>query len=141
MGALLIACNDEPTFPDPGLDTTRDVYDTVRRDTIDTYYIEMHVKTMYPVKKIEILNGLNYQLIEEINQYNGQKDFMFRHPIDLKPINLDKDTTMNYIVKVVDKDDRSYNKAFAFDSSVVSPTIPPIFNASTTSVLPSAAPT
>lgn len=113
MGALLIACNDEPTFPDPGLDTTRDVYDTVRRDTIDTYYIEMHVKTMYPVKKIEILNGLNYQLIEEINQYNGQRDFMFRHPIDLKPINLDKDTTMNYIVKVVDKDDRSYNKAFA----------------------------
>lgn len=110
---LCIACNDEPVFPDPGLDTSKDVRDTVRRDTIDTYFLEMQVKTGNGVKSIEILNGLNYQLIEEVNQYNGQKDFLFRYPIELSQINSERDTTLHYIVKVIDNDNRSYNKAFA----------------------------
>lgn len=110
---LFMACNDEPAFPDPGLDTIRDVRDTVRRDTLDTYFLEMHVNTQNGVQTIQILNGLNYRLEDEVSEYNGQKDFLFRYPVDLTRIDLENDTTLHYIVKVIDNDNRSYNKAFA----------------------------
>lgn len=110
--SVLFSCNNEPVFPDPGFDTVSDVKDTVRRDTIDTYYLEMRIKAPNGVSMIQILNGLSYKELNRLDQYNGKKDFVLRYPVDLRGIT-EKDTTMNFIIKVVDNDMRSYNKAFA----------------------------
>lgn len=112
LAVLLAACNDEPEFPDPGLDATSNVCDTVRRDTIDVYYLEMRVKAPNGVNTVQILNGMNYKELERLDNYAGQTDFLLRYPVDLKGLP-DYDTTMNYIVKVIDNNMRSYNKGFS----------------------------
>ncbi|MFR5658443.1 MAG: hypothetical protein ACLUDU_10935, partial [Butyricimonas faecihominis] len=105
------ACLDEPEFPDPGLDATKSSIDTVRRDTIDTYWIAMNITAPNGIERIQVLNGRNYQVIEEFSsEYRGQKDVQFEYPVDLTSINVD--TTLQYIVKVVDQRMRSYNKGF-----------------------------
>ena len=105
------ACSDEPEFPDPGLDATKSSIDTVRRDTIDTYWIAMNIAAPNGIDRIQVLNGRNYQVIEEFaSEYRGQKDVQFEYPVDLTSINVD--TTLQYIVKVIDQKMRSYNKGF-----------------------------
>lgn len=113
FGALW-ACNDEPEFPDPGLDTTRTSIDTVRRDTIDTYRISMNISAPNGVEKIEVLNGRNYGVIQEFtDDYRGKKEFTFDYDVDLRGIV--NDTTLLYIVKVIDRNMRSYNKGFTLN--------------------------
>lgn len=112
LGLSMAACNDTPTFPDPGLDSTRSAFDTVRRDTIDTYYLEMNVKAPNGIYSIQILDGLTYKEIDRLDEYNGKTNFLLRYPIDLSDIT-DEDKTLKYIVKVIDNDMRSYNKAFS----------------------------
>lgn len=106
------ACSSEPVFPDPGLDQTKDVKDTVRRDTIETYYLTMKAKVPNKVHSILILDGINYEEIERVDDYNGQSEFLLSYPVDLKHIT-DKEKTMHFIVKVIDQDMRSYNKGFS----------------------------
>lgn len=106
----LWACNDEPEFPDPGLDATRTSIDTVRRDTIDEYLISMNISAPNGVDKIQVLNGRNYEVIEEFSEYYGQKELTFDYVVDLREI--ETDTTLLYIVKVIDQSARSYNKGF-----------------------------
>ena len=111
LAGMMWACNDEPTFPDPGLDATRASIDTVRRDTIDYYQISMDISAPNGVEKIQVLNGRDYTVIEEFaDEYYGQKDFTFVYDVDLREIVTD--TTLLYIVKVIDRDMRSYNKGF-----------------------------
>ena len=113
FGALW-ACSDEPEFPDPGLDTTRTSIDTVRRDTIDTYRISMNISAPNGVEKIEVLNGRNYSVIQEFtDEYRGKKEFTFDYDVDLREIV--NDTTLLYIVKVIDRNMRSYNKGFTLN--------------------------
>ena len=105
------ACSDEPTFPDPGLDATRTSIDTVRRDTIDHYLISMDISAPNGVEKIQVLNGRDYSVIEEFSDgYYGQTELTFVYDVDLREIVTD--TTLLYIVKVIDQDMRSYNKGF-----------------------------
>ena len=111
---VLWACSDEPGFPDPGLDTTRASVDTVRRDTIDTYRISMDISAPNGVEKIQVLNGRNYSVIQEFaDEYCGRKEFTFDYDVDLREIV--NDTTLLYIVKVIDRNMRSYNKGFTLN--------------------------
>ena len=111
---VLWACSDEPGFPDPGLDTTRASVDTVRRDTIDTYRISMDISAPNGVEKIQVLNGRNYSVIQEYaDEYCGRKEFTFDYDVDLREIV--NDTTLLYIVKVIDRNMRSYNKGFTLN--------------------------
>ena len=108
---ILWACGDDPAFPDPGLDNTRTSVDTVRVDTIERYLISMRVQAPNGVENIQVLNGRNYEVVEEFpDLYDGQTDFVFEYSIDLTHITVD--TTLHYVVKVLDKDMRSYNKGF-----------------------------
>lgn len=105
------ACNDEPEFPDPGLDATRSSIDTVRRDTIDRYVISMDISAPNGVESIQVLNGRNYEIIDEFTEeYRGMTEFTFDYIVDLTEIVVD--TTLQYIVKVIDQNMRSYNKGF-----------------------------
>ncbi|MCG8580497.1 MAG: hypothetical protein MI866_11295 [Bacteroidales bacterium] len=108
------ACQKEPTFPDPGFDTTSDVNVTVRRDTIDHYYLKADMKVPNGIRTIEILNGQTYEVVEEISDYNGQKDINFEYKVDLTSITT-RDTTLYYTVRVLDKDLRTFNKAFSIE--------------------------
>lgn len=109
----LWACSDEPEFPDPGLDATRTTIDTVRRDTMDSYLISMDISAPNGVDKIQLLNGRNYNVLEEFTEYGGQKNFTFEYNVDLREIV--NDTTLLYIVKVIDRNMRSYNKGFTLN--------------------------
>ncbi|WP_430815147.1 hypothetical protein [Carboxylicivirga sp. RSCT41] len=111
---ILYACQEDPAFPDPGFDTTSDVSVTVRRDTIDHYYIKGDMKVPNGVNKIEILNGLTYEVIDEVPDYNGQQIFQFEYKVDLTAIT-DSDSTLYYTVKIIDNDLRTYNKAFSIE--------------------------
>lgn len=111
MAVCFVACSDEPEFPDPGLDTTRTSIDTVRRDTIDYYRISMNITAPNGIERIQVLNGRNYDVIQEfVEEYHGMKDFTFEYDVDLREIV--NDTTLLYIVKVIDQNMRSYNKGF-----------------------------
>ena len=108
------ACSDEPEFPDPGLDSTRTAVDTIRLDTIETYLISMNVEAPNGVEKIQLLNGRNYEVLEEFSEeYRGKKNFVFEYSVDLTSIKVD--TTLLYIVKVIDQEMRSYNKGFTLN--------------------------
>lgn len=110
----LWACSDEPEFPDPGLDSTRTSIDTVRRDTVDSYLISMDISAPNGVECIQVLNGRNYEVIKEFTrEYYGKKNFTFEYDVDLREIV--NDTTLLYIVKVIDRNMRSYNKGFTLN--------------------------
>ena len=110
LSALVWSCSSEPEFPDPGFDKTRTAVDTVRRDTIDIYTLKMDISAPNGVKTMQILNGRDYTLVDEVSKFNGQTDFTFEYDIDLTAIN--QDTIIQYVVKVVDNSMRSYNKGF-----------------------------
>ena len=115
--ALLIvvstSCSKTPMFPDPGIDDRMDLRDTVRRDTIDTYILEMNITAPNGVKIIQVLNGHNYDLVEDISDdYSGQTDFKLRYKIDLTHID-SEDEKFTYIIKVVDNENRSFNRGFS----------------------------
>lgn len=112
--SIFWACSDEPEFPDPGLDSTRTSVDTVRLDTMEAYLISMNVEAPNGVEKIQLLNGRNYEVLEEFSEeYKGKKNFVFEYSVDLT--NIKVDTTLLYIVKVIDQDMRSYNKGFTLN--------------------------
>lgn len=60
------------------------------------------------VKEILLLDALDYSLLETINEYNNKTKFDFNYRVDLT--SFDKDTVLNYIIKVTDKDARSFNR-------------------------------
>ncbi len=103
----LVACQDDPEFPDPGFEIS-DKNVVVRRDTINTYHVSFEMNVPNGTNKIQILNGIDYSLIEEKADYNGLTKFIFEYDIDLTPF--EKDTTLNYIFRAVDNYERSINK-------------------------------
>ncbi|WP_066220081.1 hypothetical protein [Formosa haliotis] len=104
---LFQACQDDPEFPDPGFELT-DQRVEVRRDTVDFYNVHMTMKVPNKVEHIEVLDGLDYELLETINEYDGQTNFDFDYLVDLTEI--DTDSVLNYIIKVTDQDNRSFNR-------------------------------
>lgn len=107
-----VACTKEPEFPDPGLDSRLSLNDTVRRDTMDFYRLTMGVDAPNGLEKILLLDAHNYSELEDITgQFKGKTKFDFTHEFDIRPIL--RDTTIRYIIKVIDKNSRSYNKAIS----------------------------
>ena len=101
------ACQSDPEFPDPGFEIG-DKRVEVRRDTADYYDIKVKgMSVPNKVERIEILNAMDYSVIETINDYNGKTNFDFVYRVDLT--DYDTDTVLNYIIKVVDQDKRSTN--------------------------------
>ncbi len=108
VGALSFqSCQDDPAFPDPGFEIG-DQRVEVRRDTADYYDITMAMEVPNGVKVINLINAVDYTVLEEINEYNGKKNFTFTYRVDLTEF--ENDTILNYIVKVVDNDSRSFNQ-------------------------------
>jgi len=101
------SCQDDPVFPDPGFDIA-DQRVEVRRDTADYYNISMEMEVPNGVKVIELINAVDYTILEEINEFNGLRDFLFTYEVDLTQF--ETDTVLNYIVKVIDNDSRSFNQ-------------------------------
>ncbi len=103
------ACQDDPVFPDPGFELEdQDV--AVRRDTADIYRVSMEMDVPNGVDYIEVLNATNYELVETVDLYDGQKNFIFNYDIDLTAF--ENDTVLYYIFKVMDNDSRSTNRGF-----------------------------
>ncbi|WP_163710054.1 hypothetical protein [Mangrovibacterium lignilyticum] len=108
LGVLaLVACKEDYEFPDPGFEI-QDQDIELRRDTIDIYRVEIEMNVPNGLNKIEVLDGHDYSLIDEVNEYGGQTKFLFEYDIDLTPF--DNDTVLNYIIRAVDNDGRSINK-------------------------------
>lgn len=108
LAGTLFACQDIPAFPDPGFDFISDKTVEVRRDTADSYEIVMRMNVPNGVDRIELLNGMNYELIESFAEYKGKDRFEFKYRVDFSNINVD--TTLNFIIKVIDLDARSFNR-------------------------------
>ncbi len=106
---LFTACQDDPTFPDPGFEL-EDQEVEVRRDTADYYNVSMQMDVPNGVDYIEVLNATNYELIETVEDYSGKTKFVFNYDIDLR--SFEKDTVLYYLFKVTDKDSRSTNRGF-----------------------------
>ncbi len=114
--ALIVAlgsCKKDVTFPDPGFDALVDQKVDIRRDTADFYQILLKVDAPNGIETIELLDGMKYTSLESFPEYNGKKDFQFEYKVDLSSINTD--TTLYYIIKIIDKDLRSINKGFVIN--------------------------
>lgn len=113
VGALALqSCQDDPAFPDPGF-SIADQRVEVRRDTADYYNIAVDMEVPNGVKTIELIDGIDYSVLEDIEEYNGYTNFTFEYLIDLTAF--EEDTVLNYIVKVTDNDLRSFNQGIRID--------------------------
>lgn len=109
--AGIISCHDDVTIPDPGFDMSETVIDTLRRDTGSVYRVSFNVKAPNGVEFIQILNGRTYDVIEELDEYSGRKNFRFTHDFDLSVCDPESDSTFIYNIKIRTKDSRGYNKS------------------------------
>ncbi|WMI66021.1 hypothetical protein RBH94_02410 [Aestuariibaculum sp. YM273] len=110
--SLMMSCNNDIVFPDPGFELS-DKRVSVRRDTADYYDIKFKMNVPNKVAKIEILEARNYEVMDEVTEYNGKTNFSFNYRVDLTPY--EKDTSLVYIIKVTDKDERSVNTGMRID--------------------------
>lgn len=108
----LQSCQQDPAFPDPGFDIG-DQRVTVRKDTTDHYDIAAKMNVPNGVKNIQLIDGVSYKLLNDIHDYDGQKSFNFKYRVDLA--SFEKDTVLNYVIKVIDKDNRSFNRGIRID--------------------------
>ncbi|WP_053975847.1 hypothetical protein [Mangrovimonas xylaniphaga] len=113
IGLLLFqACQNDPEFPDPGFEI-EDQRVEVRRDTADYYDINIKMNVPNGVETIDILNATDYSILDIVDGYSGKTKFDFNYRVDLTPF--ETDTVLNYIIKVVDKDQRSFNQGIRID--------------------------
>ncbi|SFT12710.1 hypothetical protein SAMN04487906_3104 [Zhouia amylolytica] len=108
----LQSCESDPVFPDPGFEL-EDTRVEIRRDTADFYDINLKMDVPNGVSSINILDATNYEVLEKIDEYNGRTKFDFQYRVDLT--SFEKDTVLNYLVKVTDADDRSFNRGIRID--------------------------
>lgn len=111
IAASLVACHKEVMIPDPGFDMSETVLDTVRRDTASIYSIAFNVKAPNGVDYIEVLNGRNFEKIQDFPEYSGKTNFEFSHVFDLSNCDPEKDSLFIYNIKIRTKDGRGYNKS------------------------------
>lgn len=110
--SLFVACNSDPVFPDPGFDMLSDKNFTVRRDTAEEFMIKLNVKAPAGINVIQILDGRTFNVLEELTEYRGQKDFLFQHALSFEGIDKNKDSVLIYNVRIVTNDERAYNSSF-----------------------------
>lgn len=109
---FIVACADDPEFPDPGFDMMIDKNFTVRRDTTESFMLRLNVKAPGGVNTIQILEGRTYKVLEELTQYRGQEDFTLRHELSFDKIDKNRDSVLIYMVRVVTNDNRAFNSSF-----------------------------
>lgn len=109
---LVWGCQDDMRFPDPGFDLMTGKNITIRRDTADSYVISLKVNAPAGIDVIQILDGRNYQVLEELPEYKGKKEFQFQHAISFKEIPNTQDSVLMRMVRIVTLDTRAYNSSF-----------------------------
>ena len=110
--SLFVACSSDPVFPDPGFDMLSDKNFTVRRDTADKFTLKLNVKAPAGIDVIQILNGRTFEVMEELTEYRGQKEFVFQHSLSFEGIDKGCDSVLIYNVRIVTNDSRAYNSSF-----------------------------
>lgn len=111
LASCLFSCHKEITIPDPGFDMSETVLDTVRRDTTDVYRIAFNVKAPNGVRYIQLLNGRNFEVMQEFDEYAGQTNFEFRHEFNYSSTDPEIDSLFIYNIKIRTNDNRGYNKS------------------------------
>lgn len=112
---LLAGCASDPVFPDPGFDLLTDKKIVIRRDTADSYTIALNVKAPAGIDNIQILNGRTFDVLEELPQYKGKKDFLFNYRLNFDGIDKNRDTVLIYNVRIQTLDERAFNSSFKID--------------------------
>lgn len=111
LASCLFSCHKEITIPDPGFDMSETVLDTVRRDTTSVYRLAFNVKAPNGVRFIQLLNGRNFEVLQEFDEYAGKTNFEFKHEFDFNSIDPEKDSIFIYNIKIRTNDNRGYNKS------------------------------
>lgn len=111
LATCLFSCHREFEIPDPGFDMSETVLDTVYRDTSSVYRLSFNVKAPNGVRYIQLLNGRNYDVIQEFDEYVDQKNFEFKHVFDLSSVDPEMDSIFIYNIKIRTNDNRGYNKS------------------------------
>jgi len=109
---FLTGCKNEVIFPDPGFDLVTNKNVSVRRDTADKYDIILNVSAPAGVDVIQILDGRTFDVLEELTQYRGQKQFPFTYEVKLNHLNKERDTVLIYNVRIRGTDNRGFNSSF-----------------------------
>lgn len=112
---LFAACKEDILFPNPGLDQYAATNVKLRRDTADSYTIKMHVSAEAGVEYIRLLNGRDFSVIREFEEYRGSKYFDFEYVFDFAGIPETVDTTLIYTLQVRARDNRGSNKSVKID--------------------------
>ncbi|MFR3328588.1 MAG: hypothetical protein ACLTSL_00195 [Odoribacter splanchnicus] len=110
---VILACQNEPEFPDPKFDSNETRTYDVRRDTAEVVHLKCFIDVPNGIDQIEIIEGHTYEVLEVLEQYRGLKQVEFDYPVDISDIV--QDTTLAFIVKVRDVKLRSYNKPFVIN--------------------------
>jgi len=111
LSICLFSCHKELVIPDPGFDMSETVQDSIRRDTSSVYHIAFNVKAPNGVRSIQLLNGRNFEVIKEFDQYTNQKNFEFNYDFDFSNIDAEQDSMFIYNIKIRTNDNRGYNKS------------------------------
>ena len=111
IASCLFSCHKEIVIPDPGFDMSETVLDTVYRDTTQVYRLSFNVKAPNGVRFIQLLNGRNFEVMQEFDEYVNQTNFEFKHQFDFSSCDPEKDSIFVYNIKIRTNDNRGYNKS------------------------------
>lgn len=111
LATCLFSCHKEIVIPDPGFDMSETVLDTILRDTTSVYRVAFNVKAPNGVRFIQLLNGRNFEVLQEFDEYVGQTNFEFKHEFDFSSCDPERDSIFVYNVKIRTNDNRGYNKS------------------------------
>lgn len=111
LASCLFSCHKDITIPDPGFDMSETVLDTVYRDTTQVYRLAFNVKAPNGVRFIQLLNGRNFDVVQEFDEYANQTNFEFKHEFDFSSVDPERDSIFIYNIKIRTNDNRGYNKS------------------------------
>ena len=111
IATCLFSCHKDIVIPDPGFDMSETVLDTILRDTTSVYRLAFNVKAPNGVRFIQLLNGRNFDVLQEFDEYNGQTNFEFKHEFNFDSCDPEKDSIFIYNIKIRTNDNRGYNKS------------------------------
>ncbi|MEG2556232.1 MAG: hypothetical protein RSA53_09090 [Odoribacter sp.] len=128
----LTACDDDPTFPDPGIDMSQSQDVVVCLDTIDRYTLSMNVTTPGGLEVLEILNANDHSVLSDLSEkYKGQTKFLLEYEILLP----ERDTVLSYNIRIVDAQSKVINKPFNITVKAASKPIIEVFGGLEKSVI------
>ncbi|MDL2320509.1 hypothetical protein LJC45_05195 [Alistipes sp. OttesenSCG-928-B03] len=115
VAAAFGACSSDPLFPDPGFDMLTDKEVIIYRDTAENYTVSLNVKAPGGTDFIQILDARNYEVLDELTEYRGRKDYVFNYTFDFSGVDKQRDSMLLYTVRIVTQDNRAYNSTYSID--------------------------